>query len=47
MREVFEEYINRLGYAVVWFIVERKETPRSYYVLWRRSLDLILSGELP
>ncbi len=47
LREVFEEYINRLGYTVVWFIVERKEIPRSYYVLWRRSLDLILSGELP
>ncbi len=47
LREVFENYINRLGYTVVWFIVKRKETPRSYYVLWRRSLDLILSGDLP
>ena len=47
MRRVFEEYINRLGYIIVWVIVEKKDVPRTYLVLWRRSLDHILSGELP
>lgn len=48
LREVFNHYLNKMGYKVIWLVVEKKnEVKRTYYVLWRRSLEYILDGAYP
>ncbi len=48
LRRVFEYYINSLGYTVVGFTSHvQSGIRRSYYILWRRSLDEILDGAVP
>lgn len=48
LRRIFNYYLNEMGYTVVWFIsFIENSVRRSFYVLWRRSLDRILEGEMP
>ncbi len=48
LRRIFNYYLNEMGYIVTWFIsFMENNVRRSYYVLWRRSLEKILEGELP
>lgn len=48
LREVLNHYINIKGYIVVWLLRENiNGVKRSFYILWRRSLDHVLKGELP
>jgi len=48
LRRIFNYYLNEMGYTVVWFIsFIENGVRRSFYVLWRRSLDRILEGEMP
>ncbi|WFO75946.1 hypothetical protein J4526_03615 [Desulfurococcaceae archaeon MEX13E-LK6-19] len=48
LRRIFNYYLNEMGYIVTWFIsFVENNVRRSYYVLWRRSLEKILEGELP
>lgn len=48
LREVFDHYLNERGYIVVELVSAAVGgVRRSYYVLWRESLNRVLSGELP
>ncbi|ABN69900.1 conserved hypothetical protein [Staphylothermus marinus F1] len=48
LRELFNHYINVKGYIVIWMLVEKiNGLNRSFYVLWRRSLDRVLAGDFP
>lgn len=48
LREIFAYYINSMGYIVVGFTsFIDNGLRRSYYVLWRRCLEDILSGVYP
>jgi predicted GNAT superfamily acetyltransferase len=48
LREVFNRYVNELGYIVTEFVTERVGgIRRNYYVLLKESLERVLRGELP
>ncbi len=48
LKEIFTYYLNRMGYTVIGFISFMDNGfRRSYYVLWRRCLEDILSGVYP
>lgn len=47
LRSLFRTYFDR-GYYVIDFVTTKsKNERRNYYILWRRSLEYILSGEVP
>ncbi len=48
LRTVFNYYLNKMGYIVIGFTSHMVDGfRRSYYILWRRSLDEILCGSYP
>ncbi len=48
LRKVFEYYLNTQGYIVTGFITMVKEgLRRSFYILWRRNIEVILQGHYP
>jgi len=48
LKEIFTYYLNRMGYTVIGFISFMDNGfRRSYYILWRRCLEDILSGVYP
>lgn len=47
LREIFNYYLNNMGYIIIGYVYEKGEPGRGYYILWKRTLDKILEGELP
>ncbi|RLG80429.1 MAG: hypothetical protein DRO40_11210 [Thermoprotei archaeon] len=48
LKEIFTYYINKMGYTVIGFTTFMdNDLRRSYYILWRRCLEDILSGAYP
>ncbi|MCD6196737.1 MAG: hypothetical protein J7J82_08140 [Staphylothermus sp.] len=48
LRKVFKYYLNTQGYIVISFITMVKGgLRRSFYILWRRNIEVILQGHYP
>jgi len=47
LREIMDYYLNKHGYVIIGYVLSREKPLRSYYILWRRNLSIILDGVYP